>query len=268
MSVLAESSQDTTWDITENFLERLKTVETNDVVYSNNPNGIDVYTTIEDSSDIVGHIPFLWGITRYRTVGEDWSVISYDYKDYYVKNTNIWTADQKPYEIKEETYDVVLASPDGTTVFSSPDENSEIIGTIPAGWGIDRILSLNNGWSVISYNCQNYFAKTSDLFKKSYIGNYTITYYCPCSICNGPYGPYDRYGNRLVDGTAAVDPSIIPMGSTFYVQESYGLRTCIARDVGGAINGAHIDVFVDVPHNVCENMGNTKKPVYMYTACE
>ncbi len=264
---LAEDDNDSIWDVSvSNPLSWDQTTETNDTVYSNVPNGVNVYASKDEDAEVVGNIPYLWGITRYMTIGDEWSKISYEEKDCYVKTSDITT--ERPYEIREETYDIVRSASDGTTVYTLPDENSEIVGTIPSGWGVDRILNLTNGFSMISYNCNNYFAKTNSLYHKVYLGNYIITYYCPCSICNGPYGPYDRYGNRLVDGTAAVDPSVIPMGSTFYVEESYGLRRCVARDVGGAINGAHIDVFVDVPHNVCENMGNSRKPVYIYTACE
>jgi 3D (Asp-Asp-Asp) domain-containing protein len=39
----------------------------------------------------------------------------------------------------------------------------------------------------------------------------------------------------------AVDPSIIPLGSTVYVP---GYGTAVAGDTGGAIKGAHIDVFL------------------------
>lgn len=41
--------------------------------------------------------------------------------------------------------------------------------------------------------------------------------------------------------TCAVDPNVIPLGSTIYVN---GL-TLLACDVGGAIKGNHIDIFYD-----------------------
>ncbi|MBC7325045.1 MAG: G5 domain-containing protein [Moorella sp. (in: Bacteria)] len=43
-------------------------------------------------------------------------------------------------------------------------------------------------------------------------------------------------------GTIAVDPSVIPLGSRLYV-EGYGFG--IAQDVGSAIKGNRIDVFLD-----------------------
>ncbi len=240
-------------------------IETNDTVYANVPNGVKVYVSSSDSSEVIGTIPYLSEINRLSKVGRKWSKINYEEKVGFVKTKDIST--ERLYEIKRVTNDVVSPAPNDTTVYSLPDENSDIVGIIPADWGIDRFMDLTNGWSMISFECNNYFAKTDSLYTKEYIGDYLITYYCPCSICNGPYGPYDSFGNRLVDGTAAVDPSVIPMNSTFYVEESDGLRSCVARDVGGAINGKHIDVFVDVPHHICENMGNTRKPVYVYNVC-
>jgi 3D (Asp-Asp-Asp) domain-containing protein len=43
-------------------------------------------------------------------------------------------------------------------------------------------------------------------------------------------------------GTVAVDPSVIPLGSTVYIQ---GLGIFHAEDTGGAVIGNHVDVFVD-----------------------
>jgi 3D (Asp-Asp-Asp) domain-containing protein len=43
-------------------------------------------------------------------------------------------------------------------------------------------------------------------------------------------------------GTVAVDPSVIPLGSTVYIQ---GLGVFHAEDTGGAVIGQHIDVFVN-----------------------
>jgi 3D (Asp-Asp-Asp) domain-containing protein len=43
-------------------------------------------------------------------------------------------------------------------------------------------------------------------------------------------------------GTVAVDPSVIPLGSTVYIQ---GLGIFHAEDTGGAVLGNHVDVYVD-----------------------
>ena len=118
------------------------------------------------------------------------------------------------------------------------------------------------------FNNEKGFMKSSDLIKREYLGKFQITYYCPCNICNGGWGAYDYFGNPLKDGTAAVDTSIIPFGTSFQIEENGYTRDCIAKDIGGAIKGSHIDVFVNVPHSVCEQMGNSKKDVYTYIRCK
>jgi len=59
---------------------------------------------------------------------------------------------------------------------------------------------------------------------------------------------YTATGSRTASGTwpvagrtVAVDPNLIPMGSTVYIQ---GLGVFTAEDTGGAVIGPHIDVFV------------------------
>jgi 3D (Asp-Asp-Asp) domain-containing protein len=46
-------------------------------------------------------------------------------------------------------------------------------------------------------------------------------------------------GTRVRHGVVAVDPAVIPLGTTLWV-EGYG--KCVAEDTGGAINGTRIDV--------------------------
>lgn len=67
---------------------------------------------------------------------------------------------------------------------------------------------------------------------------------------NGGYAGKDYYGNPLQVGTIAVDPDMIPLGSTVYVTGySYdglpvGGMMAKASDIGGAINGNRIDIYV------------------------
>ncbi|TMV51008.1 hypothetical protein FE783_09550 [Paenibacillus mesophilus] len=67
---------------------------------------------------------------------------------------------------------------------------------------------------------------------------------------NGGYAGKDYFGNPLKVGTIAVDPDIIPLGSTVYVTGySYdglpvGGMMAKAVDIGGAINGNRIDIYV------------------------
>lgn len=93
---------------------------------------------------------------------------------------------------------------------------------------------------------------------KEYIGEFTITYYCPCGRCNGydKHGnprSYDRYGNPLVWGTVAVDPRVISMHSRLEI-EGYEGTEFVARDVGSGVKGNHIDIFVPVSHKEALHM--------------
>lgn len=217
-------------------------------------------------SSFLMFFPTFLNVNNIQKIDEEWYMISY-----YDKETSLIMLNNsiaKEYEIMEEKNDIVIAAKENVQVYSKPYANKySELDNIPQGEEISRKCTLKNGFSMISYNNQSVFVQTTDLAKKKYVGDYIITYYCPCSICNGSYGAVDRYGKPLTNGVAAVDPNIIPMGSTFYVEEADGLRTCVAKDVGGAIKGKHIDVFVNVPHNVCETMGNTRKAVYVYEMC-
>ena len=78
-------------------------------------------------------------------------------------------------------------------------------------------------------------------------GTFTITTYCPCAICNGRWaGMPTASGTTITPGrTVAVDPSVIPLGTTVYIE---GIGTRIAEDTGGAIKGNRIDLAI-ADHN-------------------
>lgn len=83
--------------------------------------------------------------------------------------------------------------------------------------------------------------------KYEYLGEFRLTYYCPCSKCNGNNKAIDRMGNPLVWGTVAVDPKVIPLGTKLVIDGYDAVFT--ARDTGGNwVQGHHIDVYVPVSH--------------------
>ena len=88
-----------------------------------------------------------------------------------------------------------------------------------------------------------------DLTKLRQIENATITAYCICKKCCGKDPDHPAYGITASGRPAepyvsvAVDPSLIPMGSTVYMDYGDGeLLEFRADDTGSAVAGAHIDV--------------------------
>lgn len=89
------------------------------------------------------------------------------------------------------------------------------------------------------------------------LGEYTITYYCPCRKCNGKWGAVDGFGKPLKWGTVAVDKKVLPMHTRLVID---GFDMIFeARDTGSGVKGKHIDVFVPVSHAEALRMGQGEK---------
>ena len=84
------------------------------------------------------------------------------------------------------------------------------------------------------------------------LGEYKITHYCSCPQCCGTWAenrPVDEQGQEIVytasgaraeaGKTIAVDPDVIPLGSTVII----GGQEYIAQDTGSAIQGNRIDIY-------------------------
>ena len=79
--------------------------------------------------------------------------------------------------------------------------------------------------------------KTSD--KKS-MGRFKLTGYCACMYCCGKTDGITSTGVKARAGrTIAVDPRIIPYGSTVIING----KEYVAEDCGGAIKNKKIDIF-------------------------
>ena len=73
------------------------------------------------------------------------------------------------------------------------------------------------------------------------LGTFKLTAYCPCEKCCGEWADGITYtGTTATPGrTIAVDPNVIPLGSTVYING----QAYIAEDIGGAIKENRVDVF-------------------------
>lgn len=72
------------------------------------------------------------------------------------------------------------------------------------------------------------------------LGEFKLTAYCTCEKCCGQWADGITYtGTQATAGkTVAVDPKVIPLGSTLYIDGA----EYVAEDIGGAIKGKRIDV--------------------------
>ena len=97
----------------------------------------------------------------------------------------------------------------------------------------------------------------------TYLGEFKLTYYCPCRKCNGGPG-IDRFGNPLEWGTIAVDPKVIPLHTKIVIDGYDAIFT--ALDTGGKwVQGNHIDVFVPVSHSEALKMPHgERRKVWRY----
>lgn len=103
-------------------------------------------------------------------------------------------------------------------------------------------------------------AYIGDFSHATYVGNCKLTFYCPCSSCSGGWGNQTATGTIAKQGrTIAVDPDVIPYGSTVYIE---GWGYYIAEDCGGGVNGNHIDIYRD-SHDVCRKLGVQNAKVYI-----
>lgn len=92
-----------------------------------------------------------------------------------------------------------------------------------------------------------------------YLGEYTLTAYCGCRHCSGGWGSKTSTGTTCKAGkTIAVDPKVIPYGSTIRING----HDYTAEDCGGAIKGNRIDVYFD-SHSDALEFGRQKAKVYL-----
>lgn len=95
------------------------------------------------------------------------------------------------------------------------------------------------------------------------LGGCTITYYDVCVLCCGKADGITYSGTEAVPyETCAVDPAVIPLGSAVAVDYGDGvLHHYRAEDIGGSVEGSHIDICV-ASHEEALELGRRTATVY------
>lgn len=92
-----------------------------------------------------------------------------------------------------------------------------------------------------------------------YIGECTITSYCPCAVCCGHWADgLTATGIPAVPGIVAVDPEVIPLGSVVVI----GGQRYLAADTG--VTGLHVDICT-AEHQEAEDFGVQTMSVWIET---
>ena len=98
-----------------------------------------------------------------------------------------------------------------------------------------------------------------EVIETTYLGQFLLTAYCPCSRCCGKSDGITATGTVATQGrTIAVDPRVISYGSEVIINGN----TYIAEDCGGFIDGNRIDVFFN-NHDEAWNFGVQYADVYL-----
>lgn len=93
-----------------------------------------------------------------------------------------------------------------------------------------------------------------------YLGNYDITFYCPCKKCCGKTDGITATGTKATEGrTIGVNPKVIPYGSQVYIED---MGWYVAEDTGGGIRNNHIDVFMS-SHDRALKAGRVHRGVWL-----
>ena len=129
------------------------------------------------------------------------------------------------------------------------------LDTADAVWAV-RILE-DSVYTLSAGNISEVNA-TSEMYGES-LGTFKLTYYCACEICCDVETGITATGTPVVEGrTIAVDPDVIPHGTQVIING----HVFTAEDCGGAIDGNHIDIYVN-DHQTALELGTGQAEVYL-----
>ena len=116
-----------------------------------------------------------------------------------------------------------------------------LAGTFPTGDQIETIAAKTIDTDIVF---------TEPTIERTSLGEFRVTAYCPCSDCCGEWADGITYTGAIAteNHTIAVDPSVIPLGSTVEIN---GIEYT-AEDIGGAIKGNKADIFFNSHEDALE----------------
>ena len=92
---------------------------------------------------------------------------------------------------------------------------------------------------------ENELIEAALLARSHKLEDVTVTHYCTCAKCCGKSDGITASGRRVTPYVScAVDPDVIPLGSTVMLERNGEMIYLRADDTGGAVNGNHIDIAV------------------------
>ena len=91
----------------------------------------------------------------------------------------------------------------------------------------------------------------------TYVGNWTISFYCPCELCCGEWATGCTASGVLATEWHTVATDMFPFGTELYVD---GLGYFVVEDLG--VSGEWLDVFVN-DHQEALNLGLQYRDVYV-----
>lgn len=236
------------------------------------PSGEIRESILQFASQFIGN-PYVWGGTS-LTDGADCSgFVQQIYKQYGYDlprvaedqsqcGTKIPVEDAQPgdlifYAKEGHIYHVVMYAGDGKTIEAASTKLGIIEGKVNAKNAVWATRIINDNYTLAGGGISNVNA-TNEMYGQN-LGNFQITYYCACEICCNKADGITATGTPVVEGqTIAVDPRVIPYGTKVII----GGHIFTAEDCGGAIQGNHIDIYVN-NHAEAMALGVTNADVFL-----